>query len=116
MADSYPADLIDAQWRLHRARAEYEALCATLPWSVEPMVGWPGAEHPHTGEITGGREDSPGYTPEQVAEVDRLEKLLQELSITRATHPYWWTVGAGERVAARMRLKSLPDVQSMDGS
>ncbi|MFD5428273.1 hypothetical protein [Streptomyces sp. NPDC127084] len=111
MAESFPADLIDAQRRLHQTWAEYETLCAALPWSVEPLAGWPGTEHPYTGEITGGRDASPGYTPEQRAEVDQLRELLRELSATVATHPYWSTVETGERVAARMRLKSLPDAQ-----
>ncbi|WP_442809726.1 transposase [Streptomyces sp. SR27] len=32
----FPDDLADLQVRLHRARAEHEALARTLPWSVEP--------------------------------------------------------------------------------
>jgi hypothetical protein len=46
---------IDAQPRLHQAQAEYAAYCRNPPWSVEPLEGWPGTVHPHTGEVTGGR-------------------------------------------------------------
>ncbi|MFD0427149.1 hypothetical protein ACFQ60_00560 [Streptomyces zhihengii] len=61
MADSdFPDDLTAAQTRLHQATAEHAALVRTLPWSVEPHDGWPGTEHPHTGQISGGREPSPG--------------------------------------------------------
>ncbi|MFE1500464.1 hypothetical protein ACFW89_36050, partial [Streptomyces albidoflavus] len=58
----FPDDLKQLQARLHKAHADYQALCRTLPWSVEPLPGWPGTVHPHTGEVTGGREPSPGYT------------------------------------------------------
>jgi hypothetical protein len=63
MADSdFPDDLRTAQTRLHQATSELAALTRRLFWSVEPMAGWPGTEHPHTGEVTGGREASPGWT------------------------------------------------------
>ncbi|MFD9033266.1 hypothetical protein ACFVZW_19255 [Streptomyces sp. NPDC059567] len=109
MADTFPNDLINAQLRLHQARAEYVALCHTLPWSVDPMDGWPGAVHPHTGEVTGGRAPSTGYTDEQKADVARLEELLRELSAEVTTHPHWATVEAGKRMQARMDLKTHPE-------
>lgn len=58
----FPDDLKKAQAELHRAYAEYRALCQTLPWSVVPLPGWPGQKHPHTDETTPDRPDSPGYT------------------------------------------------------
>ncbi|WP_351233898.1 hypothetical protein [Streptomyces sp. NPDC002133] len=109
MADNFPPDLIDAQFRLHQARAEYEALCRSLPWSVEPAKGWPGEENPHTGAVTGGREDSPGYTATQKTEVLRLRALLRELSLEVSTHPHWDSVEAEKRMEARMALKHHPD-------
>ncbi|QGZ53311.1 hypothetical protein GPZ77_34335 (plasmid) [Streptomyces sp. QHH-9511] len=109
MAGTFPQDLIDAQLRLHQARAEYEALCRTLPWSVEPLDGWPGQVHPHTGEVTGGREPSPGYTDEQKTEVARLQALVLELSLAVSTHPHWETLEGEKRVQARMELKHHPD-------
>ncbi|MEU6059071.1 hypothetical protein [Streptomyces sp. NPDC047097] len=69
-----PGDLLAAQMRLHQASADLSALLRSLPWSVEPMGGWPGTEHPHTGEVAGGREPSPGWTEEQKAVVDRLRQ------------------------------------------
>ncbi|MDX2559344.1 hypothetical protein PV371_06740 [Streptomyces sp. TX20-6-3] len=114
MADTppFPDDLIETQQRLHQARAEYTTLCRALPWSVEPLPGWPGAAHPHTGEVTGGREASPGYTPEQEAEEKRLWDLVRELSVAVSTHAYWGTLekDAG-LVKARMELKLHPEAQ-----
>ncbi|MGW7367376.1 hypothetical protein ACWGI8_29130 [Streptomyces sp. NPDC054841] len=109
MADTFPSDLIDAQRRLRQANAAYQALCQTLPWSVEPLKGWPGEEHPHTGVVTGGQADSPGYTDEQKAEEARLWALVRELSIEVSTHPHWVTMEGEARVRARMALKHHPD-------
>lgn len=115
-SDTYRASAHGLQARLHRARAEYEALCRTLPWSVEPMPGWPGTKHPHTDEITGGREASPGYTPEQLAEDTRLRTLVRDLSIEVSTHPYWGSLEHGPKVLeARMALKNHPDVLAAAG-
>ena len=114
MADTLPLpdDLIELQQRLHQARSEHTALCRTLPWSVEPLPGWPGTVHPHTGEVTGGREDSPGYTPKQEAEEARLWGLVRELSIEVSTHPYWATLPKDDTlVKARMQLKQHPKAQ-----
>ena len=105
----FPDDLVDLQKRLHQARAGYSALCRTLPWSVVPLPGWAGEEHPHTGVVTGGREDSPGYTKEQTAEEKRLWDLVRDLSIAVSTHPFWDTLPKdGAVVEARMALKHHP--------
>ncbi|MGW1888447.1 hypothetical protein [Streptomyces sp. NPDC001970] len=109
MANTFPPDLLDAQLRLHRARAEYEAFCRTLPWSVVPAKGWPGEVHPHTGVVTGGRADSPGYTDEQKVDYARRRELVRELSIQVSTHTYWATLEGPARVEARMALKHHPD-------
>ncbi|MFE5301853.1 hypothetical protein [Streptomyces sp. NPDC056632] len=114
MADTlpFPDDLIEFQQCLHQSRAEYSALCRALPWSVEPLAGWPGTVHPHTGEVTGGRDVSPGYTPEQEAEESRLLGLVRVLSIAVSRHPYWTTLekDAG-LVRARMELEQDPKVR-----
>ncbi|MFF3286398.1 hypothetical protein [Streptomyces sp. NPDC003023] len=102
----FPDDLRAAQIRLHQATSELAALCRALPWSVEPMPGWPGTEHPHTGEITGGREDSPGWSEEQKRAVKRLRMECTDLSVRIAAHPYWESVESGKRVEARQELKS----------
>ncbi|MFG2639875.1 hypothetical protein ACGFYP_02665 [Streptomyces sp. NPDC048370] len=110
MAETLPTDLIDAQRRLHQARAKYAVLCQSLPWSVEPIPGWPGEVHPHTGVVTGGRQESPGCTPEQDAEERRLWAVVRELSIEVSTHPYRATLEKdGGLVQARMALKSHPE-------
>ncbi|MFD7980254.1 hypothetical protein [Streptomyces sp. NPDC059071] len=108
----FPADLLDLQQRLHQARRDFAVLCAGLPWSVEPDPGWPGTEHPHTGEVTGGRPASPGWTDEQRAEHARLLALVQELSIKVTDHAFWASLPLdGSRVMARSQLKHHPDAR-----
>ncbi|MFZ4176700.1 hypothetical protein ACOZCI_20735 [Streptomyces griseoincarnatus] len=107
MADtSFPSDLLAARTRLNQAAAELSALLRSLPWSVEPLEGWPGIEHPHTGEVTGGREPSPGWTDEQKAAVARLRRECLELSATVVTHSYWESFQGEDVVKERMRLKA----------
>ncbi|MGW3521378.1 hypothetical protein [Streptomyces hydrogenans] len=107
----FPEDLKKLQAELHRSYAEYRTLCRTLPWSTEPLPGWPGVKHPHTEEVTAGREDSPGYTPEQAAAEAQLWARIRELSIEVSTHPYWATLERGPKlIDARMALKHDPDV------
>ncbi|MEU0663712.1 hypothetical protein [Streptomyces lavendulocolor] len=105
-ATSFPDDLLAAQTRLHQATAELSALLRSLPWSVEPLDGWSGIEHPHTGEVTGGQEPSPGWTDEQQAAVGRLRQECLELAATVSTHPYWKTFEGAGVVKERMRLKA----------
>lgn len=111
-AFAFPADLTALQARLHQARAELEALGRTLPWSVEPMAGWGPKTNGNTGEvIKPGREPSPGYTPEQIAEDTRLRTLVRDLSDQVSTHPHWGTLERGPAlVDARIALKSHPDI------
>ncbi|MGN9790444.1 hypothetical protein ACTMTU_04975 [Streptomyces sp. OZ13] len=103
----FPEDLRAAQVRLHQATAELAALCRTLPWSVEPMPGRPGTEHPHTGEVTGGREDSPGWSEEQKQTVKRLRMECTDLSIRITTHSYWATLEEQRVQEARSALKAV---------
>ncbi|MER8226365.1 hypothetical protein ABTZ58_38915 [Streptomyces sp. NPDC094143] len=103
---SFPGDLLAAQTRLHQATAELSVLLQSLPWSAEPMEGWPGTEHPHTGEVTGGRAPSPGWTDEQKAAVAQLRQECLELSETVTAHPYWEGFQAADVVKERMRLKA----------
>ncbi|MFS0697995.1 hypothetical protein [Streptomyces nitrosporeus] len=108
----FPDDLCIAQTRLHQATAELTALGRTLPWSVEPHEGWPGKEHSHTGEVTGGRPPSPGWTDEQKAAVSRLRQECLILSKTVATHPYWQSLSGEDLVRQRMELKSITRPQA----
>ncbi len=103
----FPDDLRAAQVRLHQATAELMALGRTLPWSVVPHDGWPGKEHSHTGEVTGGRLPSPGWTDEQKATVDRLRQECLTLAETVATHPYWQSLDGENLVKQRMELKAI---------
>lgn len=50
-----------------------------------------------------GNPLKPTYTAEET--VDRLQWELRELAIAVVDHPYWATVPAEKRVAARMDLK-----------
>ncbi|MGI5485082.1 hypothetical protein [Streptomyces lavendofoliae] len=107
---AFPDDLRAAQTRLHQATAELTALCDRLPWSVEPMPGWPGTKHPHTEEVTGGREDSPGWTEEEKEAVARLRARCLELSLEVSGHPFWTEVETEKRAQARSELKQVTRV------
>ncbi|MFB7919276.1 hypothetical protein [Streptomyces sp. NPDC056061] len=73
--------------------------------TAEPHDGWPGKEHPHTSEVTGGRPPSPGWTDEQKAAIDRLRQECLTLSETISTHPYWKELSGPDLVDARTALK-----------
>ncbi|TXS50133.1 hypothetical protein [Streptomyces sp. t39] len=107
MADyTFPDDLTAAQTRLHQATAELAALCRSLPWSVEPMDGWEGETHPHTGAVTGGRPASPGWTDEEKAAVDRLRAECRTLSATVTVHEHWAMYSGEDVYKARQALKA----------
>ncbi|MFI9028848.1 hypothetical protein [Streptomyces sp. NPDC053560] len=108
----FPEDLIAAQLEMHQARAEYRALCATLPWSATPQ---PGYERPEGYWYPFRREDSPGYTEEQAEREEQLRARMLELSIQIGTHPYWGTLSGGDVVAARSALKHVHDAPANDG-
>ncbi|MFH8371382.1 hypothetical protein [Streptomyces sp. NPDC018031] len=101
MSTTFPPDLLAAQLELHQTRAEYDALCRTLPWSVEPMDGWEDTDRWQPRR----RPASPGYTAEQLAEVQRLHERLRELSTVVSTHPFWASLEREKVVEARMQLK-----------
>ncbi|MGW1405386.1 hypothetical protein [Streptomyces sp. NPDC002403] len=103
-AFDFPQDLLDAQAALGRTRAEYEEYARSLPWSAELMPGWEGDKQLHS-SYRSHKEDSPGYTEEQAAEVVRFRARLLELSIVVSIHPFWDSVDLGDRVEARMMLK-----------
>ncbi|MFD3874749.1 hypothetical protein [Streptomyces sp. NPDC058623] len=99
---SFPDALLQLQERLHRAHAEHRVLLAALPWSVEPMKGWArGERYSHRGDVP----DSPGWSDEQKATVDRMWAEIRELSIKVVDHPHWKSVSADALVESRMRLK-----------
>jgi hypothetical protein len=106
-ASRFPEDLIKAQVRLHQATAELAALVRTLPWSVEPHEGWLGTNDPHTGEMAGGREPSPGWTADQRATVEQLRTECAALSVTVGSHAHWASLTGEDIVRARQELKAV---------
>ncbi|MEU2873048.1 hypothetical protein ABZ769_28260 [Streptomyces olivoreticuli] len=109
MADTYdfPPDLRAAQLELHQAYADLEALGRALPWSAEPMQGWTTKSGRVDDDRVVVRPDSPGYTGEQKAELQRLRERLLELAAAVSTHSFWGTVDSGRVVDARMALKHV---------
>ncbi|MHC3474404.1 hypothetical protein ACYF6T_37680 [Streptomyces sp. 7R007] len=103
MATTYdfPSDLLAGQEELHQVRAELSALLKRLPWSVEPLDGfsdeggWRKVERPA----------SPGWTPDEQAEVEKLRRREHELAVFVTTHRFWTDVTGADRVDARMKLK-----------
>ncbi|MET7389411.1 hypothetical protein [Streptomyces sp. NPDC005385] len=107
MAETYefPSDLLAGQEELHQVRAELLALLKRLPWSVEPLDGF---------SDTGGwrkveRPASPGWSPDEQAEVEKLRQREHELAVFVSGHRYWSEVAAPEKVEARMSLKHARD-------
>ncbi|MET9907393.1 hypothetical protein ABZZ74_11270 [Streptomyces sp. NPDC006476] len=103
MATTYdfPSDLLAGQEELPQVRAELSALLKRLPWSVEPLDGF---------SDTGGwrkveRPASPGWTPDEQAEVEKLRRREHELAVFVTTHRFWTEVTTDDRVDARTRLK-----------
>ncbi|MFF3733402.1 hypothetical protein ACFYXM_24565 [Streptomyces sp. NPDC002476] len=107
----FPNDLRTAQLDLLQTRARYEEYARSLPWSVEPLPGWEGDKQLHSG-YRSGKADSPGYTPDQVAEVARYREELLRLSVAVSTHPYWESLGGPGLVEARMALKHVHEQPS----
>ncbi|WP_326615182.1 hypothetical protein OG949_40525 (plasmid) [Streptomyces scopuliridis] len=100
----YPQDLRGAETDLQRTRAEYQALCAELPWSVDPAPGWESDKQIQS-DYKVSMPDSPGYTDKQKQHEDELRDRLVELSTAVTVHPYWATLAAEDVVDARMTLK-----------
>ncbi|UZI33932.1 hypothetical protein [Streptomyces sp. VB1] len=109
----FPADLLDAQVALHRARHAAEEYARTLPWSAEPMTGRETDKQLHS-SYRSSKPDSPGYTDAQRAEVARLRAEVLRLSEVVSTHPYWATLDTTLVVSARMRLKHAHEPAAAD--
>ncbi|WP_404962409.1 hypothetical protein [Streptomyces sp. 147326] len=100
---NFPPRLRALQAQLHRVRAEHTALCATLPWSTEPLPGWTTQESRYSSR--GDVPPSPGYTPEQQVLLDRLARRLRRLTGVVMTDAFWQSVEREKVVAARMALE-----------
>ncbi|MGA4848626.1 hypothetical protein ACOBQB_21100 [Streptomyces sp. G5(2025)] len=106
----FPSDLLAAQEELHQVRSELLALLKRLPWSVEPLDGF---------SDTGGwrsieRPASPGWTPDEQAEVEKLRARERELAVLVTCHRYWEQLSGPDAVTARARLKHAPHEPTED--
>ncbi|WAL95270.1 hypothetical protein [Streptomyces sp. Je 1-369] len=97
----FPSDLLAGQEELHQVRSVLLALLKRLPWSVEPHDGFSDS----TGWRRTERPASPGWTPEEQAEVEELRAKERELSVFVTCHEYWEQVTGPDNVAARAALK-----------
>ncbi|WP_330457608.1 hypothetical protein OIB37_12225 [Streptomyces sp. NBC_00820] len=99
----FPSDLLAGQEELHQVRAELSALLKRLPWSVEPMDGF----HDDNGWRKVERPASPGWSPDEQAEVEKLRRREHELAVFVSGHRFWAEVAAADRVEARTTLKHV---------
>jgi hypothetical protein len=97
----FPSDLLAGQEELHQVRAELSALLKRLPWSVAPLDGF----SDDNGWRKVERPASPGWTPDEQAEVEKLRRREHELAVFVTTHRFWTEVEAPDRVGARTGLK-----------
>ncbi|MGH4028001.1 hypothetical protein ACQB60_03570 [Actinomycetota bacterium Odt1-20B] len=100
-AYEFPSDLLAGQEELHQVRSELIALLKRLPWSVEPLDGfsddggWRKVERPA----------SPGWTPDEQAEVEKLRDRERELAVFVSCHRFWKELSGPDAVTARAQLK-----------
>jgi hypothetical protein len=59
------------------------------------------------------RPASPGWTPDEQAEVEKLRQREHELAVFVSGHRFWTEVTATERVDTRMRLKHAHEAPSV---
>ncbi|RII07973.1 hypothetical protein DSC45_34220 [Streptomyces sp. YIM 130001] len=99
-------DLLSAQDELRRTQAALTELSRDLPWSVDPMEGW---ERPAP-----RRDDSPGYSEQQRADMQRLTEEARKAAEAVSTHPNWDGLSGRSLVEARMRLKHVHEPDSAE--
>ncbi|MEV6696873.1 hypothetical protein AB0M68_06820 [Streptomyces sp. NPDC051453] len=97
----FPSDLLAGQEELHQVRAELLTLLKRLPWSVDPLDGF-SDDHGWRKRV---RPASPGWTPDEQAEVEKLRQRERELAVFVTCHRYWRDISGPDAVDARMRLK-----------
>jgi len=97
----FPSDLLAGQEELHQVRAELSVLLKRLPWSVAPLDGF----SDDNGWRKLERPASPGWTPDEQAEVEKLRQREHELAVFVTTHRFWTDVATAQRVDARAKLK-----------
>lgn len=100
----FPEDLLKAQLELNQVNAELDALYERLPWPSEPLPGWTHMRDKGYCYET-KRDDSPGWTEDEKAEVARLRAHRLELVTAVITHPFWAT--CDDAPTARSALKHV---------
>jgi len=68
------------------------------------MPGWEAPKQLHS-DYRPAKQDSPGYTPEQVGQVALFRARVLELTTLIVTHSYWATLDGPDRIDARSALK-----------
>ena len=101
----FPSDLLAAQEELHQVRAELLALLKRLPWSVQPSDGL----HDDRGWRRVERPATPGWSPDEQAQVEKLRERERELAVFVSCHRYWSELPPQDRVEARSQLKHVHD-------
>ncbi|MDX3528216.1 hypothetical protein P1P75_17670 [Streptomyces sp. ID05-39B] len=115
MAASYdfPQDLTDAQDELRQVRADLQTVYRRVPWSAEPLDAWETHENAWR---QSSRPASPGWDPQDAAEIARLRARELELAGTIVTHAFWSEFTAADVLAARTALKHHHEQQMADAS
>ncbi|MFJ8510804.1 hypothetical protein [Streptomyces avermitilis] len=104
MAASYdfPQDLTDAQDELRQVRADLQWVYQRVPWSAEPLDAW---ETHESARRESSRPASPGWGPQDAAEIAWLRAREVELATVIVTHAYWSRLAPADVLAARDALK-----------
>ncbi|WP_327356447.1 hypothetical protein [Streptomyces sp. NBC_01304] len=107
----FPSDLLAGQQELHQVRAELLTLLKRLPWSVVPLDGF---------SDTGGwrkveRPASPGWSPDEQAEVEKLRSRERELAVFVTCHRFWRDFPGPDVVDTRMKLKHVHEGEHAHG-
>ncbi|MDW8805932.1 hypothetical protein P1P68_14340 [Streptomyces scabiei] len=115
MAASYdfPQDLTDAQDELRRVRADLQTVYRRVPWSAEPLDAWETHENAWR---QSSRPASPGWDPQDAAEIARLRAREVELATAIVTHVYWSQFAPADVLAARDALKHHHEQQVASAS
>ncbi|MCX4426997.1 hypothetical protein [Streptomyces mirabilis] len=109
----FPPMLIDAQNEPDQVRADLRTLFERVPWSVEPMDAWETHENAWR---PASRPASPGWDPEDAAEIARLRARELELAEVLVCRPYWTEFAPGDVLAARDALKHHHEQKPADAS
>lgn len=109
----FPQNLTDAQDELRQVRADLQTLYRRVPWSVEPLDAW--ETHENTWRPS-SRPASPGWDPQDAAEIARLRKRERELATAIVTHLYWSNFASADVLAARTALKHHHEQEMADAS